>query len=107
MQMRMENAIQKNITIAAVVAIGVCRDVLQQQMTTHAELGGGGRGLTGVIRLHGTGSDDRVGALLTGGGHEKLELAGLVAAAAETRAVVPLNPELRAAQRFAQARQRL
>ena len=76
-------------------------------MTAHAEPGRGGRGLSGVIRLHGARCDEGVGTHLPRRGQEILELAGLVATAAESRAVVTLDPDAGSAEGLAEPRQRL
>jgi len=46
-----------------------------------------------VVALYGTAREDRVGALLQGIGHDKLELARLVATAGQPGLVVPLDPQ--------------
>src|SRR5690606_26475105 len=59
-----------------------------------------------VVGLHRAGGDERVGAALQRLGDEKLELAGLVAAAGQTQLVVALEPDRGPAQVGAQPAQR-
>ena len=54
---------------------------------------GGRRGHADVVGLPSTAGDERVAALGEGVGAEVLELAHLVAAAAEAGEVVPLHPQ--------------
>ena len=87
------------------VVVGILRAgaVFKQDVAVHAELGGEGGGLTGMVRLRRALRDDHVGAFGLGFGHQEFELARLVAAGRQPRAVVALDPDLRPAQFARQA----
>jgi hypothetical protein len=55
--------------------------------------------------LHSALGNDDIGILLLRVGHQKLELAGLVATRTETCAVISLNVNIRTTQVLAKARQ--
>jgi hypothetical protein len=59
---------------------------------------GRGRGLAAVVRLHATRGKQCIGALGECRTDQELELAGLVAAEAETGRVVALDQDLRPAE---------
>jgi hypothetical protein len=95
--------IEDDIAVAGVIPRGEAGAVLQQEMALQPQLGRGRGCLAGVIGLGGALGDDGIGALLQGVAHQKLELAGFIAAGGQSRAVVALDPEARAVQVFRQA----
>ena len=60
-----------------------------------------------MVGLGSTGRDDGIGALLHGVSHQVFELACLVAACGKAGAIVPLDPESRAAEQIRQTIHRL
>ncbi len=104
-QIRAEHAIEQDIAGREVQLAWLLYPVLEQHFTAHAQLRGGRRCLAYVVRLHGTDRDDRVRALLQRFAHRKLELARLVAARCESRAIVALDPDLGSAETLGESRQ--
>jgi hypothetical protein len=70
--------------------------VQQDEMDVEAEPAGGHRHLPAPVTLRERATDHDVAALGFDIGEDELELADLVAAEAETRHVVALDPDLRA-----------
>src|SRR5690606_40324021 len=77
-----------------------------QRMARQAELGGDGGGLSHVIRLRRALRDDGIDALFESVAQQEFQFAGLVAAAGEPGAVVPLDPQGGTTEQFAQRRHR-
>ena len=92
--------VEQHVTVVRVGIVVVAGAVFEQDMALEAEFG---RDRAGLARVVGLGR----GLLLQRVGHQKLELAGLVAAARQAGAVVALDPQVRAAEMFGQAGQRL
>ena len=93
-----EQAIEQDVAVVA-IGVGRLRDALfQDEHAFQPELRGRCRRLSRVVGLQGAQGDQRVGALLQGVGHQIFQLARLVAAGGEPRAVVALDPELRPAE---------
>ena len=74
--------------------------VFQQGGAFQAELGRHRRGLADVVGLHGPLGHHMRGALLPCVAHQVFEFSDLVAAGGDARAVVALDPELRAAEQL-------
>ena len=72
--------VEQHIAVQGIFGRIVAGAVFQQQMTFHAELGRGRRGLAGVVGLGGALGDDGVGALRHRLAHQEFQFAGLVAA---------------------------
>src|SRR3712207_5950803 len=83
------------------------RGLLEEQLAPQAQPRASRGGLPGVIGLHGTGGQHRVGALVESFAQQELELACLVSSAGEPRAVVPLDPDPWSAELTTKALERL
>ena len=104
---RAEQAVELDVATQFVVGAAPGHHAGQHQFAGETQLRRGGGGLAHVVRLHAAGGDHRVGATGQGFGQQEFQLARLVAAEAEPRAVVALDQEARASKRFGQARQGL
>ncbi len=107
MQRAAEQAVQQHVAGDPIVRLRVAGAVLEQDLARQPEPGRGRGGLPGVIGLRGALRDDDVGLLRQRLAHQVLELARLVAAGREPRAVVALDPQLRPAERPRQVGHRL
>ncbi len=87
--------VEQHVARLRVGRVAVARAVLEQDVAGQAELGAGRRGLARVVGLGRALRHHDVGALPDRLGHQVFELARLVAARAETGAVVALDPQLR------------
>jgi hypothetical protein len=104
---RAEQLVEQQVAAGVVGRVAPGHRIGQHQHAVEAELRRGRRGLAGMVRLRTAGGDDGVGAQRQRVAEQELQLAHLVAAQRQAGAVVALDPELRAAQRFREPRQRL
>ncbi len=91
--------VEQHVAVFVVVRIGKARPVFQQDVAFQAEAGRGGGGLARVVGLDRALGRDRFGPALQRGAHQEFQLARLVAAGREARAVVALDPDFRPAPR--------
>ncbi len=99
MQDGAEQAVEQRI--AGIVVVGRRRRepaVIDREMAFQAELGRGGRDLALAVGLHDAARHQRVGATVDRLLQHIVELAQLVAAETEARAVVALHPQLGTAE---------
>ena len=90
-----EDAAQQDVADAVIDAVVPVDPALLDEPAFHAELGGDGGDLAGVVGLDAADRDQRVAALGDRLGHEIFELAHLVAAEGEAAvAVVALGEDL-------------
>src|SRR5262245_51656145 len=90
-----EDAAHQDVADAVIDAVVPVDPALLHQPALHAELGGDGRDLAGVVGLHATDGDQRVAVLRDRFRHQVFELAHLVAAEGEAGvAVLALGPDL-------------
>ena len=100
-----EQPVQQHVPRRGVDLAGGLDPVLEQHLAGKPEFAGGGGRLADVVRLHGAHGEHRVGTRPERVAHDELELAGLVAAARKSGAVVALDPDLGTAQMLAESRQ--
>jgi hypothetical protein len=90
--------VEEHVAVPVVVRVVRAGAVLQQDMAGHPEFRCESSGLAGVVRLGGALRHHHVRAHRLGLGHQEFELAGLVAARRQPRAIVALDPDLGAAE---------
>ncbi len=92
---RPHDAGEQDVADQLVAGVVPVDPVLLHEHAVQAQVGGDGRHLAGVVRLHAADRDERVAPLGERVGREVLELAGLVATEGEAGvAVLPLRPDL-------------
>ena len=91
--------VEQHVAVFVVVPVGEPGSVLQQDMAFQAEARRGGRRLAGVVGLDRALGGDGFGPAFQRRAHQEFQLARLVAAGREPRAVVPLDPDLRPVKR--------
>ncbi len=94
-------SIEQHVAVVVILGIGRLHAVFEQDMTVQTELCSRRRRLARVIRLGCALGHHNVSARCDRLGHQKLQFAGFVTARRQTRAIVPLDPQLRPTQRFA------
>ena len=94
-----EEAVEQHVAGGAVEGVGVVHPLFELYVDVHPELARPGRGEPHEIRLHRAGDEHRVGGLRPRLAEVELELAHLVPAKGEPRAVVALDPQLDAQRR--------
>jgi hypothetical protein len=97
--------VQKDIAALRVVMVGFAGPILEQDVAIDAHLRRACSGLSRVIGLRRTLSQDNVRVLLPRFGEQVLELPRLVAAGRHAGAIVAFDPDLRPIERPAQIRQ--
>ena len=90
--------VEQHVGVLRVIEIRLAGTVLQQHVTGHAEPRRRSRRLARMVGLGRPLRDDRIGPLGLRRGHQVFELAGFVAAGREARAIVALDPDLRAVE---------
>ena len=93
MQRRAQHSVDQHVAGLAVERVAFRHPLLQLDVDVHAQRARRRGGQADEVRLHRPGDQDRIGAPGAGFAHVELQLADLVAAEGEARAVVPLHEE--------------